>query len=283
MKATDVLRQLGRPVAYYPNLVKQFKSVTATVLFCQFFYWHDKAHSELGIYKTTEEITEETGLTYKEQLTARKQLIALGVLSETNKRLEHRIYYKINLDRVNELLENTIENSPYSQTAFGENPIGNFGNNSLGSSLYTENTSENTTDIFNTDKSVFVDDKKIAQLDDDCSEENIPNTIQPKNKKQNTPNCPYQKIVELYEEILPELPRVAILTEKRKRYLNARWREHKNHQSLAFWEDYFKFVRKSQFLLGNSIPKERSKSFKADFEWLISPNNFVKVVEGKYV
>ncbi|QQP87211.1 hypothetical protein JHT90_11965 [Entomomonas asaccharolytica] len=83
--------------------------------------------------------------------------------------------------------------------------------------------------------------------------------------------------------MLPELPRVAILTDKRKHYLNARWREHKNHQSLAFWEDYFKFVRKSQFLLGHSISKDGSKPFRADFEWLISPNNFVKVVEGKYV
>ena len=37
--------------------------------------------------------------------------------------------------------------------------------------------------------------------------------------------CPYGKIVELYHEHCPELPRVKVLSEKRKRALKARWRE----------------------------------------------------------
>lgn len=163
MRATDLLGQLGRTVAYYPNMVKHFKSVTATVLFCQLFYWHDKAHSELGIYKTTEEITEETGLSYKEQLTARKHLIALNVLIETPKRLEHKIYYKINLDRVNELLESPLENSPPSQKETGGITKSNLRESQNGSSLI----SKITTEINTSDKSLYEQSKRRNEFFDD--------------------------------------------------------------------------------------------------------------------
>lgn len=105
MAATDYLLDLGHPVAYYPGLVKHLGSVNAVLFFSQIFYWHDKAASELGVYKTVEEIEAETGMTYREQATARKQLVERGVLVETNKRLEHRVYYRIDLDRLNEMLE----------------------------------------------------------------------------------------------------------------------------------------------------------------------------------
>ncbi|MCA8104779.1 hypothetical protein [Burkholderia sp. AU36459] len=105
MAATDYLLDFGHPVAYYPGLVKHLGSVNAVLFFSQIFYWQDKAASELGVYKTVEEIEAETGMTYREQATARKQLVDRGVLVETNKRLEHRVYYRIDLDRLNEMLE----------------------------------------------------------------------------------------------------------------------------------------------------------------------------------
>ncbi|WP_175725461.1 hypothetical protein [Burkholderia ambifaria] len=105
MAATDYLIDLGHPVAYYPGLVKHLGSVNAVLFFSQIFYWQDKAASDLGVYKTVEEIETETGMTYREQATARKQLVERGVLVETNKRLEHRVYYRIDLDRLNEILE----------------------------------------------------------------------------------------------------------------------------------------------------------------------------------
>ncbi|RQQ54284.1 hypothetical protein [Burkholderia stagnalis] len=105
MSASDYLLDLGHPVAYYPGLVKHLGSVNAVLFFSQIFYWQDKAASELGVYKTVEEIEAETGMTYREQATARKQLVERGVLVETNKRLEHRVYYRIDLDRLNEMLE----------------------------------------------------------------------------------------------------------------------------------------------------------------------------------
>ena len=38
------------------------------------------------------------------------------------------------------------------------------------------------------------------------------------------PPCPYDRIVTLYHEILPELPRVTTLTSKRRSWITARWR-----------------------------------------------------------
>lgn len=105
MRASDTLLDLGHPVAYYPGLVKHLGSVNAVLFFSQIFYWQDKAASDLGVYKTIEEIEAETGMSYREQATARKQLVERKVLIETHKRFEHKIYYRIDVDRLEELLQ----------------------------------------------------------------------------------------------------------------------------------------------------------------------------------
>ncbi|QGZ56726.1 hypothetical protein [Paraburkholderia acidiphila] len=104
MRAADLLRELGRPIAYYPFLARYLGGLSASVLFCQIFYWQDKATSELGVYKTVDDIEKETGLTYEEQRTARAKLRALGVLVETAKRIEHRTYFRIDEDALERIL-----------------------------------------------------------------------------------------------------------------------------------------------------------------------------------
>ena len=98
MSASQHMRRFGQAVGYYPALTKVFGSVSASILFAQLFYWQPKATSPLGVYKTAEELTEETGLSVDEQRGARKKLVKLGVLVETHKRLEHKIYYRIDED-----------------------------------------------------------------------------------------------------------------------------------------------------------------------------------------
>ncbi|MFV8759492.1 hypothetical protein ACNSO7_13705 [Yersinia enterocolitica] len=111
MRPSDLLLDFGRPVAYYPGLVKYMGSPHAVIFFGQIFYWQDKAHSELGVQKTQEEIQEETGLTVEQQKTARKQLVSRGILIETNKRLEHKMYYRVDCDRLNEIVDNKLSDS----------------------------------------------------------------------------------------------------------------------------------------------------------------------------
>lgn len=96
------------------------------------------------------------------------------------------------------------------------------------------------------------------------------------------PACPAQAIVDLYHKALPELPGVSLLNDTRRRHLQARWRENPVHQDLQFWADYFVHVKKSQFLMGNAEGRGGGKPFRATFDWLIAPSNFVKVIEGNY-
>jgi len=105
--------------------------------------------------------------------------------------------------------------------------------------------------------------------------------IQGENK--NNCNVPHAEVIELYHRLLPDLPRVQIWSKKRKSYLESRWKEDVDRQSLAWWEDYFGIVSKSPFLLGKAEQRNGDKSFKADLEWLILPNNLPKVLEGRYL
>lgn len=120
MRASDLLLDFGRPVAHFPGLVKRLGSVNAVIFFSQIFYWQDKADSKLGVYKTSEEIESETGLSYREQLTARKHLVSRGILVETNKRLEHKIYYLIDCEKLDYVMSQPIENAPMRKAQLGK-------------------------------------------------------------------------------------------------------------------------------------------------------------------
>ncbi len=102
MSLSESLKTAGKAVAYFPRLAKPLGSVNASILFSYFFYWNDKAASKLGVCRTAEEIEAETGLTRDEQRTARAKLRERGVLIETEKRIEHRIYYKLDLSALKE-------------------------------------------------------------------------------------------------------------------------------------------------------------------------------------
>ncbi|MBA1321210.1 helix-turn-helix domain-containing protein [Pseudomonas plecoglossicida] len=103
------------------------------------------------------------------------------------------------------------------------------------------------------------------------------------NRVSRSPSCPVQDIVDLFNRLLtPALPAVVLLSEARKKQLRARWRQSVVHQSLDFWTEYFASVAESDFLMGRSTGKAGGAPFRATFDWLIAPSNFVKVVEGNY-
>ena len=93
--------------------------------------------------------------------------------------------------------------------------------------------------------------------------------------------CPTQAIVDLFNKTIPEFPRVVMLTKDRIAKINARWSESDVHQDLGFWAEYFAQVRSSKFLMGE-VAASGGSPFRCNFDWLIAPSNFVKVVEGNY-
>lgn len=142
MKLTDFLTEVGRPVAYYPELRKITGSVTATILLCQFIYWRGKESDPEGwLYKESSEIEEETGLSYEEQKTARKKLVDASFLEEHYARLDHRMMFKILPDAINDKW-----GKPKSLVPEQGNPV--LGNVAIPCSLNeSETTAETTTEI----------------------------------------------------------------------------------------------------------------------------------------
>lgn len=121
MSASLHMRQLGQGIAYFPKLAKILGGVNPSIFFSQIFYWLPKANSKFGVYKTALELEEETGLSVQEQRTARKRLVELGVLIETHQRLEHRLYFNLDLARFDELMAQHSGNAEATLANVGSN------------------------------------------------------------------------------------------------------------------------------------------------------------------
>lgn len=147
---------------------------------------------------------------------------------------------------------------------------------------YTDLPSTVETTLISTDlkqglnKTILVDAERQPEQPAEIPES------KPVRKKPSMPACPYDEIVDLYYEILPELPAIVILNETRKRHLQSRWRENEVHRDLDFWREYFSMVKASPFLTGKTPGRMGAKPFRATFDWLINASNFVKVIEGNY-
>jgi len=100
-----------------------------------------------------------------------------------------------------------------------------------------------------------------------------PDTETPKEAPKAT-NTPYQDIVDLYLEICPSLPRMRVLTEKRRQQIRARW---KKYPDIEIFREVFSKAELSDFLSGRS-----GKWTSCNFDWLLNENNMVKVLEGNY-
>lgn len=94
--------------------------------------------------------------------------------------------------------------------------------------------------------------------------------------------CPHSAIVDLYHDTLPTARRIRDWTPARQQALRARWREKTERQSLDWWQEFFGYVAKSDFLCGRSPAPSGRKPFEISLDWLCKSENFVKVLEGAY-
>jgi hypothetical protein len=93
-------------------------------------------------------------------------------------------------------------------------------------------------------------------------------------KKSEDIKLDYQFIVDNYHHLCPKMTKVAVITDARKGYMNARVCEYGIEKVVSILRQ----AGESHFLNGVN-----DKSWKADFEWILRPANFVKIMEGKYV
>jgi hypothetical protein len=100
-----ILGALDRPIAYHRVFVSLTGSVTAAVMLSQMVYWQKRATREDGWWhKGRDEWEEETGLTRREQETARAVLRDMGVLSEDLRGMPARLYFRIDAGRLEHLI-----------------------------------------------------------------------------------------------------------------------------------------------------------------------------------
>lgn len=130
ISASDLMRTIGRPIAYHPALARMVGGVNAAIFLSQLIYWDERMEdAELGVYKTAEQWEAETGLSVREQTTARRQLRDRGLITETHKRIEHKLYFKLDRDAFDRLIAGAGEvENPEPQNVDSRNAETQFGN-----------------------------------------------------------------------------------------------------------------------------------------------------------
>lgn len=140
-----------RPIAYHPILAKVIGSVTAALFLSQIAYWSDKGFDKDGwIYKTESEMEEETGLSRKEQETARKALVWSGILKEERRGIPARMWYLLDWDALTVLLdeyertkkENPPDKSPKTRKQVVQNVQTGCAEQTYSTEITTETTSK---------------------------------------------------------------------------------------------------------------------------------------------
>lgn len=87
-------------------------------------------------------------------------------------------------------------------------------------------------------------------------------------------NCPFAEIKNLYHSICKSYPKIKAIDGNRKKAVGARWRTYRN---LETFKELFEIAETSSFLKG-----ENERNWSADFDWMMKPTNFSKIIEHKY-
>jgi hypothetical protein len=106
------------------------------------------------------------------------------------------------------------------------------------------------------------------------------------------PTCPYEDIVSLYLELLPELPAVRVMDDDRKRGIRKRWdwvmttkkpdgsrRAESAESAMAWFRSYFELARDNDFLMGRTKKAGEHASWKCDIDFLMTTKGLKQVLE----
>lgn len=106
------------------------------------------------------------------------------------------------------------------------------------------------------------------------------------------PPCPFERIVSAYHEVLPELPRVRLLTEDRRKAVRSLWRfaltEPKSDgqpratnadEAFAWIRSFFQRARDNDFLMGRTPRLNGHAGWECDLDFLLSKKGLKQVIE----
>jgi hypothetical protein len=117
MRLTECLSDLGRPVVVYPKMGRLTGGLKESVFLSQLIYWSGKQSNKEGwIYKTADELEEETGLTRREQERCRRELKRKNFILESVKGMPARLFFKVNFEAVNTAWEALLKSDSTTRT-----------------------------------------------------------------------------------------------------------------------------------------------------------------------
>ena len=195
-----------QPIAFNKHYVFIGCGINGALMLSQLVYWTSRTKDNDGwIFKTHHEWTMETGLTRREQDTARKTLKELGFLSERKVGVPRRVFFKVERENLYKALieyseslatpsmhESAQLNAQISHTECTDAPHCMHESAQLNAQISpsnTENTTENTTDI-NLGASAPEQQKKFSAkkflIENEVSEKTAQEFIDLKNKKRKT-------------------------------------------------------------------------------------------------
>ncbi|MBN3951917.1 MAG: hypothetical protein HWQ38_37825 [Nostoc sp. NMS7] len=146
---------LAKPIAFHRIFATIGGGATEGLFLSQAYYWSFRTTLEDNwFYKTQKEWCQETALTRNEQTTARKRLLKLKILEEKKEGLPSQLFYRINRERLYELILTKGSNPDGCQIVENDNldisslqnPVSKPATNNI-QSIYTENTSETTSPL----------------------------------------------------------------------------------------------------------------------------------------
>jgi hypothetical protein len=96
----------NRTVGYSPDLARIVGGATTGLFLSQLLFLSDKGHDPNGwVYKSEAEMRQETGLSKREQQTARRKLLALGVIAIDRRGFKFTYHFKIIWERLYQVIQ----------------------------------------------------------------------------------------------------------------------------------------------------------------------------------
>src|ERR671919_181060 len=96
----------NRTVGYSPDLARAVGGATIGLFLSQLLFLSDKgANLDGWVYKSEQEMGRETGLTKREQQTARRKLLSLGVIAIERRGFKFTYHFKIMWERLYQVIE----------------------------------------------------------------------------------------------------------------------------------------------------------------------------------
>jgi len=112
---SNFLQLVDRPIAFQRSFVRLGVGITGALLLSQIVYWQNRMEGQ-WFYKTQADLEEETGLTRYEQEGARKKLVSCGVLEEAKRGIPAKLYFRVNQERLEELLVGKSQHTGVGKT-----------------------------------------------------------------------------------------------------------------------------------------------------------------------